>query len=144
MIEKLTVPASLDSLKPIAEYVMKVAKMFGLEKKAMYKLRLAVDELATNIANYAYADNDNPQEKEIFLESDISEGALIITIKDNGVPFDPTNKIESEIEVTKEPIEERKIGGLGIFLAFDGVDDFSYQRVNEQNISVLTVYHSTD
>lgn len=143
MIEKLTVPASLDSLKPIAEYVMKVAKMFGLDKKSMYKLRLAVDELATNIANYAYVD-DTEGKKEIFLESDISEEALVITIKDNGVPFDPTHKIESEIEVTKEPIEERKIGGLGIFLAFDGVDDFSYQRVNEQNISVLTVYHSTD
>jgi len=49
MIETLTVPAHLDSLKPIAEYVMKVAKMAGLDKKSMYKLRLAVDELATNM-----------------------------------------------------------------------------------------------
>ncbi|AUC61668.1 Serine-protein kinase RsbW [Cyanobacterium sp. HL-69] len=143
MIETLTVPAHLDSLKPIAEYVMKVAKMAGLDKKSMYKLRLAVDELATNIANYAYAD-DHDDKKDISLESNISQDSLIITIKDNGIPFNPINKIDAEMEVVQKPIEERKIGGLGIFLAFDGVDDFSYQRVAQQNINTLTVYHHRD
>ncbi|MBE9222348.1 ATP-binding protein [Cyanobacterium stanieri LEGE 03274] len=143
MIETLTVPANLDSLKPIAEYVMKVAKMAGLDKKSMYKLRLAVDELATNIANYAYAD-DHDGKKDISLESNISQDSLIITITDNGIPFNPTNKIDAEMEVVQKPIEERKIGGLGIFLAFDGVDDFSYQRIEQQNINILTVYHHRD
>ena len=122
---------------------MKVAKMAGLDKKSMYKLRLAVDELATNIANYAYAD-DHDDKKDISLESNISQDSLIITIKDNGIPFNPINKIDAEMEVVQKPIEERKIGGLGIFLAFDGVDDFSYQRVAQQNINTLTVYHHRD
>ncbi|MFM7580154.1 MAG: ATP-binding protein, partial [Microcystaceae cyanobacterium] len=53
-METLTVPGTLDSLAPIAEYVMAVATEAGLEKKAVYKLRLAVDEMASNIIIHGY------------------------------------------------------------------------------------------
>ncbi|MBF2055919.1 MAG: ATP-binding protein [Cyanobacterium sp. T60_A2020_053] len=139
-MNKLTVSAHLDSLKTIAEYVVKVAKSADLEKKATYKLRLAVDELATNIINYAYIYKNAESEKIIELESKVSDHAVIITVIDNGIPFDSTKKLESESETIKKPIEERGIGGLGIFLAFDGVDDFTYQRLDGHNVNILTVY----
>jgi serine/threonine-protein kinase RsbW len=139
MIEKLTVSATLNSLKTIAEYVVKVANLANLEKKAMYKLRLAIDELATNIINYAYTENNGVG--DISLESEISNDMIVIKIRDFGIPFNPTNKLENELEMINMPIEERQIGGLGIFLAFDGVDDFSYERINNENINTLTIYH---
>ncbi|BAQ61729.1 serine-protein kinase RsbW [Geminocystis sp. NIES-3708] len=139
MIEKLTVSATLDSLKNIAEYVAKVSNLANLDKKAMYKLRLAIDELATNIISYAYSENNIIG--DIFLESEISDQVLSIKIKDSGIPFDPTTKLDLESETIDIPIEERKIGGLGIFLAFDGVDEFSYERINNENVNTLKIYH---
>lgn len=138
MIEKLTVSATLNSLKTIAEYVAKVANLANLEKKAMYKLRLAIDELATNIINYAYTENNGVG--DIFLDSTISDEMIVIKIRDFGIPFNPTNQLENESEMINLPIEEREIGGLGIFLAFDGVDDFSYERIDNENINTLTIY----
>lgn len=138
IIEKLTVSATLDSLKNIAEYVAKVSNLANLEKKAMYKLRLAIDELATNIIHYAYTENNVIG--DILLESEISDQVLTIKIKDSGIPFDPTTKLDVESEMINVPIEERKIGGLGIFLAFDGVDEFSYERLDNENINTLKIY----
>ncbi|BAQ66127.1 ATP-binding protein [Geminocystis sp. NIES-3709] len=138
MSEKLTVSATLDSLKIITEYIVKVANMANLEKKAIYKLRLAIDELATNIINYGYSEDD--RESYIFFESEISDKTIVITIHDSGIPFDPTSKLEVESEMINVAIDDRPIGGLGIFLAFDGVDEFYYERVDNENINILTIY----
>lgn len=138
MIEKLTVSATLDSLRTIAEYVAKVANLANLEKKAMYKLRLAIDELATNIINYGYSEENLTG--DILLESEISDEVITIKIRDCGIAFDPTSKLKAESDMINTPIEDRQIGGLGIFLAFDGVDDFSYERIDNENINTLTIY----
>jgi len=136
MSEKLTVSATLDSLKTITEFVVNLAKSANLDKKKIYKLRLAIDELATNIISYAYTESNG----EIILESKISESSIEFKIKDYGVAFDPKTKLESEEETIDIPLEERQIGGLGIFLAFDGVDEFSYERIDDQNINTLIIY----
>ncbi len=138
MIEKLTVSATLDELKVITEYVVKIGKMANLDKKKLYKLRLAIDELATNIINYSYSEKDSVG--DIILESEISESSIVFKIIDCGIAFDPTTKVESETETINIPLEERQIGGLGIFLAFDGVDEFSYDRIDDRNINTLTIY----
>ncbi|MBL1210517.1 anti-sigma regulatory factor [Geminocystis sp. GBBB08] len=138
MIEKLTVSATINSLKIITEYIVKVANLGGLDKKATYKLRLATDELATNIINYAYTENNGVG--DILFESEISDEVIMIKIKDLGIPFDPTTKLETELKTINIPIEERKIGGLGIFLVFDGVDQFFYERIDNENISTLIIY----
>jgi serine/threonine-protein kinase RsbW len=57
-MESLTVPGTLDSLKAIANYVMAAAEKAGLEKKEAYKLRLAIDEIASNIIIHGYEEAD--------------------------------------------------------------------------------------
>lgn len=138
MIEKLTVSATLDSLKTITEFVVNSAKSANLDKKKIYKLRLAIDELATNIISYGYTESNVTG--EIIFESEISESSIVFKIIDCGIAFDPTTKVESETETINIPLEERQIGGLGIFLAFDGVDEFSYERIDDRNINTLTIY----
>jgi anti-sigma regulatory factor (Ser/Thr protein kinase) len=137
-MEKLTVSATLDSLKTITEFVVNLAKLANLDKKKLYKLRLAIDELATNIISYAYENFNDIG--EIILECQISENSIEFKIIDHGVAFDPRTKLESEEETIEIPLEERQIGGLGIFLAFDGVDKFSYERQDDRNINTLTIY----
>lgn len=138
MSEKLKVSATIDSLKIITEFVVNLAKSANLDKKKIYKLRLAIDELATNIISYSYKDLSGIG--DIILECQISESSIEFKIIDCGIAFDPTTKVESEIETIDIPLEERQIGGLGIFLAFDGVDELSYERIDDRNINTLTIY----
>jgi len=136
-MDTLTVAGKLESLNEIADYIKAIAAKANLEKKQMYKLRLAVDEIATNIISY---NPENREEDEFITSTSIIEnGKLVISIEDKGIYFDPREKINFETENIDKPIEERPIGKLGIYLAMDGVDDFTYERKDEKNYNILTV-----
>jgi hypothetical protein len=130
-MKSLSVPGVLDSLDLIAEYVMEAAAEAGLDKKATYKLRLAVDEIATNIVTHGYEEGGCQGDMDI--HSEISDQYLTIYIEDTAREFNPAAKITEELERVNQPINERIIGGLGIFLVLDGVDDFIYERVGNKN-----------
>ena len=136
-MEPLTVPGTLDSLRTIAQYVMAAASAASLDKKASYKLRLAVDEIATNIISYAY-ENSNC-EGVVDLRAEIDEQSLILYIEDTGVAFNPLEKLPQEEGNLGKPLEERPIGKLGLYLAFDGVDEFLYERTGERNRNIFIV-----
>lgn len=136
-MEPLTVPGNLDSLDAIAEYVMAAATAAGLDKKASYKLRLAVDEIATNIIVYGY--EEGKREGRVDLRAEIDEQTLTISIEDTGAAFDPLEKFPLEAEKLDLPLEKRSIGGLGLYLAIDGVDKFFYERVGERNRNILVI-----
>ena len=133
-METLTVPVQLSSLKPIGQYVAAVCQEAGISSKRTYKLRLAVDELVTNIIVHGSANSTTESVLEINAELD-SEN-LKIAITDTGLPYDPreTNFDES---ILSQPLEERPMGGLGIFLSLESVDDFSYETIGDKNISSL-------
>jgi anti-sigma regulatory factor (Ser/Thr protein kinase) len=75
---------------------------------------------------------------EIRIVSDIDEQSLTITMEDRGPAFNPLERQVPDEHLVK-PLEERPIGGLGVFLAVRGVDDFQYERVGDTNRSVFTV-----
>jgi anti-sigma regulatory factor (Ser/Thr protein kinase) len=138
-METLTLPANLESLEEIGKYVLNAAKLAGLPSKKAYKLRLAVDELATNIINYGYA-NQTGESAAMSLElSAVFEPTFLkIVLVDSGLAYDPRNR-EFDQSILTEPIEERPIGGLGIFLALQNVDEFTYQVLSDKNISSFLV-----
>ena len=129
-------PVSLDALKDMRDYVADVAVGLLIDKKKLYKLQLAVDEIATNIAMYSGLSG---ADAEMLLEAEVREQSLLIRLKDRGIPFDPRDKLHLEEENFTKPAEERKIGGLGIYLAVTGVDDFSYEYVDDYNVNQFTV-----
>ena len=140
MQPSLTVPATLDSLSAIAEYVITATAAAELDKKATYHCRLAVDEIATNIIMYGY-----PQagyEGVLYLQADIDKQALTISIEDTGVAYNPTQTQLPEEDELKLPLEERAIGGLGIYLALYEVDKFFYERVGEKNRNIFVMYRT--
>jgi len=130
--------ANLDSLEQIREFLTDSAVKLELEKSRTYKLCLAVDEIATNIINYGY------------LKSGITEGIIDVTVtstselltvilEDAAIPFNPfENKIPG-VDVLALPLEERPIGGLGIMLAKENVDEFRYEFENGKNRNIFNV-----
>ena len=134
-MEPITVPATLDFLSKIANYVMAAANHAGLEGKTAYKLRLAVDEIATNIITHGYQESD--QEGFINIEAHINTTTITITLSDTGVEFNPIQDTpESELNL---PMEKRQIGGLGVYLAKENVDQLLYERKGNQNRNILVV-----
>lgn len=114
---------------------MAAASTAGLVKKTSYKLRLAVDEIATNIIIYGY--EGAGLAGELAMHADLDEQSLTISIEDTGVPYDPTQ--EPAPDDLDKPIEQRQIGGLGIYLATQSVDKFIYERVGDKNRNIFIV-----
>lgn len=136
-MEPLTVAATLDSLAAIADYVLRAAAAAHLGKKAAYNLRLAVDEIATNIINYGYAPSEpNPF---IILKAHLDPSHLTISLEDAAAEFNPLQRLSHEEACVHQPCEERAIGGLGILLAVAGVDNFNYARIGDRNYNTFTV-----
>src|ERR687888_456844 len=86
-VKSSTVAATLDSLGAIAEFVMAAAASAGLDKRASYRLRLAVDEIATNVIVHGYAKAGLRGGLE--LSADIDDSTLTLSIEDTGATFDP-------------------------------------------------------
>ena len=134
-MENLTVAGTLDSLGAIAKYVMAVAAETGLDKKTSYNLRLAVDEIATNIIIHGY--EEAGRQGVLDLQAFVDEQTLTISIKDTGAPYDPTERPNpDDLDL---PIEQRQIGGLGVYIAIHGVDKFIYERVGDRNHNIFVV-----
>jgi anti-sigma regulatory factor (Ser/Thr protein kinase) len=136
-MEPLTVPAELESLDDIRRYVTAFAEASGLEKKAAYRLYLAVDEIATNIITYGF--REHRPCGEVVVSGDVNDEALTITLEDCGEAFDPRSHDMPDAEDLETPLGDREVGGLGIFLALNGVDQFDYRRVGDRNINSFTM-----
>ncbi len=127
----LIIPGTMDSLKPVRDYVNRAAMEAGLDKKDRYGLCLAVDEIATNIVMHGY--QEAGLSGEIKVEGRLTSEALIIVLEDTGAEFDPTTRSLPTEEDLERPLEDRPIGGLGILLTLDGVDDYRYERAGTVN-----------
>ncbi|MDX1978004.1 MAG: anti-sigma regulatory factor [Pseudanabaenaceae cyanobacterium bins.68] len=134
-MEPLVVSGKLDSLSAIAQYVLAAASAAGLDKKAGYKLRLAIDEVATNIVMHGY--DEAGLEGDITIKAEISPQRLTISLEDRAIPYDPT--CHQEPDCLDLPLQERQIGGLGVFLALDGVDQFDYEFIGGCNRNIFTI-----
>ena len=98
-------------------------------------VNLALEEAVSNVMLYAYpGQNDGRVYVEFVEVQKDGERELIFTISDSGIPFDPTQKPAADITLSAE---ERAIGGLGIHLVRQLMDEISYQRVDEKNILTL-------
>lgn len=134
----LTLPANLDALEQISQYVLTIAAAANLDQRATYKLRLAVDEIATNIVSYGY--HSAPGEGDISLAAEMDEHQLTFCLEDTGIPYDPLSQdVPTDLE---QNLDQRKIGGLGVYLAIRSVDKFIYERLGDRNRNILIIYRS--
>ncbi len=135
-MDRLTVPGTLESLADIGQFVLRAAADAGLDRKASYQLRLAVDEIATNIVVHGYAGAN--RQGPIAMWAELDEAELRLCLEDKAEPFDP-HEAQSPDDLDR-PLEEREIGGLGVFLALRGTDELRYERTAEGNRNIVVVH----
>ena len=134
-MDPISVPGTLDSLPAIGRYVVAAAKEAGLDKTASYRLRLAVDELATNSIVHGYEEQGLSGDLDV--RADITDQTLTITIEDTGPAYDPRSTAPPDTLDTA--LEDRPIGGLGVYLTLRGVDQFLYERDDNRNRNIFVV-----
>lgn len=112
-----------DKSAVIIEHIMSSGEM-PEDEGLLFKIRLSVEEAVENVVRYAYEDGIGWLEAQTILDKDSL--LLSIVLKDAGKPFNPLNKEDPDVNA---PLEERNIGGLGIFLCKQLMDkiDYSYE-----------------
>ncbi len=94
-------------------------------------INLALEEAVSNVMLYAYPGSAG----RVLVEAEQSADRIVFTISDSGIPFDPTQQKEADITLS---VEERAIGGLGIHLVRQIMDEVHYERKDNKNILTLT------
>lgn len=125
-----------DDISKIAEIPVileNLSNELKLSSELVFNINLAIEEAMVNVFRYAYPDN---AKKEVSMQIKLHENQLYFILTDSGVEFDPTK--EGDVDITL-PAEERNIGGLGIFLIKNIMNNVSYQRIDDRNILTMGI-----
>ncbi|MBQ9885278.1 MAG: ATP-binding protein [Lachnospiraceae bacterium] len=126
---KLETEASVKKLQEVIDFVEGHLEAADCNTKLSMQICLAVEEIFVNIASYAYGDEDGLA--IMYLEIFDEPLSVVITFEDSGIPYNPLAAAEPDINA---PIDKRRIGGLGIFLAKKMADEMTYRHEGGRNI----------
>jgi serine/threonine-protein kinase RsbW len=128
---RVTLRTSEAAGQQVAEFVCSLATRVGLSEGPAYRLRLAADEIVTNIGLHGYHGRPGPVE----LVGGVEPDQVWVSIIDEAPPFDPTTH-DPRPRLEAGPTYDRE-GGFGLFLALRGLDDFRYGRSGGRNENTL-------
>jgi len=129
---ELTVDAAVENIPALTEFVEAELDAVDCPMKAKMQLTMAIDEIAANIAQYAYAPGTGPVTLRFAFEEETR--TVTLTFLDKGMPYDPLKKEDPDVSLSAE---DRPIGGLGIYLVKKTMDSVAYEYKFGQN--VLTI-----
>jgi anti-sigma regulatory factor (Ser/Thr protein kinase) len=132
MPQELTLEATVANIDLATEFVDEKLDSYGCPTKEKMQINVAIDELFSNIAQYAYNPDVGPATLRVETKKDPL--SVIITFIDHGVPFDPLKKKDPDITA---PAEEREIGGLGIYMVKKTMDNVHYEYKDGANILTI-------
>ena len=130
---RMTRAAYLESLSDFREFIKEhCAGVPGVTDEVVYDVQLAVDEACTNIISHGYAALDAGS---IILDLDIHPDRLVVSLTDFGHAFEPSSAPVPDVDA---PIEEREVGGFGLFFIQQAMDEMNYQVTEDGNKMTLT------
>ena len=128
-MKELTMNATVENITRVTAFVDEELEALGCPMKAQMQIDIAIDELFGNIAHYAY----NPEVGPATVRVEVVEDPLSVVVSfiDKGVPYDPLSREDPDVELS---LEERRIGGLGIYMVKKSMDEISHEYKDGQNI----------
>lgn len=126
-------PAEDTALRDVLGFVEETLESAGCPMKVTMALCVAIEEVFVNVAHYAYGDGKGDVKLAISLSE--NDSTVIFRMSDKGTPFDPLKRPDPDITL---PVEEKEIGGLGIFITKKTMDTVSYAYKNGENILTMT------
>ena len=128
-MEKITIEAATDNLQQVIDFATELLEAHDCPMKVVMQMELVIEEVFVNVSSYAY----RPDVGDVTVCVDFDENpvAVEITFIDGGKHYNPLEKDDPD---TTLGIDEREIGGLGIFLVKKNVDETHYEYVDGKNI----------
>ena len=127
----LTLTNDVQEVPRLNAFVDEVCEEHGCDMETTMRMNLAIEEAVVNVIDYAYPP-DTVGYVDIKVTTD--DHHMEFVISDSGTPFDPTKKEDVDISL---PVDERRIGGLGIHLVKQLMDSISYERKDGRNVLTL-------
>ena len=131
-MKSITVEAKIENVDKVTEFVNEVLEEKDCPLKVQMQLDVAIDEIFGNIAYYAYGKGSGNATIQIEMEDNPPK--ITLTFIDQGIPYNPLENKDPDITLA---IEDREIGGLGIFLVKKTMDELSYEYADGQNILTM-------
>ena len=107
------------------------AEQYGVPEGDRRRINLIFDELLNNVISYAF---DDDEEHFIDIAVSLERNRLVVIVADDGRPFNPFGRIPPETDL---PMDDREIGGLGLHLVKNVMDDVTYERLGTKNVVTL-------
>jgi serine/threonine-protein kinase RsbW len=133
MPNRIKVPATLDNLHKAMAFVISYAEEAGFPQDRIMEIELALEEVLVNIINYAYPNGAGDMEITC---TPYGDNGFLMEIADQGIPFNALDVGDPDVT---SGIEDRKVGGLGIYFVKKLMDDVSHTREDGYNILKLSV-----
>jgi serine/threonine-protein kinase RsbW len=127
----LTIKSDINEIPRVSDLLESVMLDHHFPDEDILDTQLAVEEVVTNVIVHGYGEAGG----EIRVSCSADDSAIEIRVEDSADPFDPLSLPEPDISAS---IDDRKIGGLGIFLTRQVMDDIRYRYERNKNILVLT------
>ncbi len=127
---ELTVIAVLENYEKVAGFVEGELEKRDVPMQAMAQIGIALDEIYTNVAKYAYIGREQGK-VTVRLDFTPEITQVKMTISDRGIPYDPLKRPDPDVTLEAE---QRQIGGLGIYMVKKLMDEVSYEYRDEMNI----------
>ena len=129
-VDEITIEAETSEIEKALDFISEKTGNLPFPLKEKNRIEIAVDEIVSNIVNYAY--DDGKGSVSIKTESD-SDG-ITITVTDSGIPYNPLEKEDPDITLSAD---ERRIGGYGIFIVKNIMDNVGYDYKDGKNIFTM-------
>jgi serine/threonine-protein kinase RsbW len=121
----------LSELSTLSEHLERMGESLGIPRRSLFEVNLALDELFTNIISYGFSDQS---EHMIRVSISAENNLLTVVLEDDGIPFNPFERPPLELPCT---LSECKVGGLGIHLVKNLMDEVLYSRCGNKNMLTL-------
>ncbi|MBQ3044933.1 MAG: SpoIIE family protein phosphatase [Clostridia bacterium] len=132
-IKETTVAATVENIEVVTHFINEQLGEFDCPMKAQVQIDIAIDEILSNIVHYAYSEKAG--NVTVRIEFSDNPKSAVLTFTDSGVPYNPLEQSDPDVSLSAE---ERKIGGLGIFMVKKTMDEMTYEFKDEKNILKIT------
>ena len=131
MEKSIILANDISEITRLYEFIEEMGNDFSLSPDIVFNLNLVLEEAVVNVINYAYPKEEH---QYIYLSATMKDGSIVLVLTDTGKEFDPTAAPEADITLSAD---ERQIGGLGIFLIRQIMNEVKYERIEGKNVLTL-------
>jgi len=131
MEKTLVLQNEIPEISKLTLFIDELGEELGLSPELVFNLNLVLEEAVSNIILYAYPKGEH---ENISLTAKKTENQLLFVLTDTGKEFDPTLMPDADVNLAAE---DRQIGGLGIFLIRQIMNQVEYQRIDGRNVLTL-------